>query len=90
MAPYATGGHVATVARVDIDRTSERATYLQLADILRARIASGALRPGDRLPSVHDLVIETQLADATIRKAMGVLRAEGLVRTAPGRGVYVR
>jgi GntR family transcriptional regulator len=79
-----------TVARVDIDRTSERATYLQLADILRERIKSGELRSGERIPSVHDLVIETQLADATIRKAVRVLRDEGLVRTAPGRGVYVR
>jgi DNA-binding GntR family transcriptional regulator len=79
-----------TVARVDIDRTSERATYLQLADILRERIKSGELKSGERIPSVHDLVIETQLADATIRKAVRVLRDEGLVRTAPGRGVYVR
>jgi GntR family transcriptional regulator len=79
-----------TVARVDIDRTSERATYLQLADILRERIKSGELKSGERIPSVHDLVIETQLADATIRKAVRVLRDEGLVKTAPGRGVYVR
>lgn len=81
---------MASLAVVDIDRTSETATYIQLAAILRQRIKSGELKSGDRMPSVHDLVIETQLADATIRKAMGVLRDEGLVRTAPGRGVYVR
>lgn len=81
---------MASLAVVDIDRTSETATYIQLAAILRQRIKSGELKSGDRMPSVHDLVIETQLADATIRKAMGVLRAEGLVRTAPGRGVFVR
>jgi DNA-binding GntR family transcriptional regulator len=80
---------MATVACVDIDRTSERATYLQLADILRERIRSGRYKPGDQMPSVHELVLETQLSDVTIRKAVGVLRSEGLVRTAPGRGVFV-
>jgi len=78
-----------SVHAVDIDRTSETPTYRQVANILRERIRSGELKRGDQLPSVHALVIETGLADATIRSAVRVLKDEGLVRTAPGRGVFV-
>jgi GntR family transcriptional regulator len=80
---------VVSVAAVDIDRTSETPTYQQVAAILRERITSGELGPADQLPSVHSLVMETGLADATIRAAIRVLRNEGLVRTAPGCGVFV-
>lgn len=78
-----------SVHAVDIDRTSETPTYRQVANILREQIRSGELKRGDQLPSVHSLVIKTGLADATIRSAVKVLKDEGLVRTAPGRGVFV-
>jgi DNA-binding GntR family transcriptional regulator len=51
-------------------------------------LTSGALKSGDRLPSIHDLTQETELAQNTIRAAVDVLREEGLVVTAPGRGVF--
>jgi GntR family transcriptional regulator len=81
-----------TVAGVPIriDRLSEVPTYRQLADELRRLISSGQLKSGDRLPSIHELMAETGLAQNTIRSAVAVLREEGLVVTAPGRGVFVR
>ncbi len=81
-----------TVADVPIriDRMSEVPTYRQLADELRRLIASGQLKSGDRVPSIHELMAETGLAQNTIRSAVAVLRDEGLVVTAPGRGVFVR
>jgi DNA-binding GntR family transcriptional regulator len=81
-----------TVADVPIriDRMSEVPTYRQLADELRRLITSGELKSGDRLPSIHELMAETGLAQNTIRSAVAVLREEGLVVTAPGRGVFVR
>lgn len=87
--PYAYAAMVASVLAVEIDRTSETPTYQQVAAILRERIVSGQYKPGDQLPSVHSIVMETGLADATVRAAVRVLREEGLVRTAPGRGVFV-
>ncbi len=47
-----------------------------------------ALEPS--LPSIHELMAETGLAQNTIRSAVAVLREEGLVVTAPGRGVLVK
>ncbi len=75
---------------IKIDRMSEVPTYRQLADELRRLIRTGQLKSGDRLPSIHELMAETGLAQNTIRSAVAVLREEGLVVTAPGRGVFVR
>lgn len=75
---------------IKIDRMSEVPTYRQLANELRRLIRTGQLRSGDRLPSIHELMAETGLAQNTIRSAVSVLREEGLVVTAPGRGVFVK
>jgi GntR family transcriptional regulator len=85
-------GDEPTVADVPIkiDRMSEVPTYRQLADELRRLISSGQLKSGDQMPSIHELMAETGLAQNTIRSAVAVLREEGLVVTAPGRGVFVR
>ena len=85
-------GDGSTVADVPIkiDRMSEVPTYRQLANELRRLIRTGQLKSGDRLPSIHELMAETGLAQNTIRSAVAVLREEGLVVTAPGRGVFVK
>lgn len=75
---------------IKIDRLSEVPTYRQLADELRRLISTGQLKGGDQLPSIHELMAETGLAQNTIRSAVAVLREEGLVVTAPGRGVFVK
>ncbi|HET9898928.1 MAG TPA: winged helix-turn-helix domain-containing protein [Streptosporangiaceae bacterium] len=75
---------------IRIDRMSETPTYQQLANELRRLIKIGQLRSGDRLPSIHELMSETGLAQNTIRSGVAVLREEGLVVTSPGRGVFVR
>ncbi|MBA9003718.1 GntR family transcriptional regulator [Thermomonospora cellulosilytica] len=74
---------------MSIDHDDARAPYQQLADILRGRIASGKYPVGRRLPSLMELESEFDLNPKTIRKAIDVLRAEGLVQTSPGRGVFV-
>lgn len=56
---------------------------------LRERIVTGALTPGERLPSENDLAKEHAVSRTVIREAIGILRAEGLVRSARGSGTYV-
>lgn len=70
-----------------IDESSPEHTYLQLARLLRERIAAGEIT--SQLPSLTDLTEETRLAVGTVRRAIKVLIDEGLVRTVPGRGTYV-
>jgi GntR family transcriptional regulator len=72
-----------------IDREGMKAPYQQLADILRARIESGEIPPGRRIPSMMELEAEFGLARNTIKKAYDLLKAEGLVQMAPGRGLFV-
>ena len=81
---------MATLADVaiKIDLRSPEPSYLQLAAILRARIESGQIPPGEALPSITYLVQETGLAVGTIRKAVKVLSDDGLVVTVSGRGSY--
>ncbi|MGA2826006.1 MAG: winged helix-turn-helix domain-containing protein [Streptosporangiaceae bacterium] len=68
---------------------SDVPVYIQLADLLRQQIATGELQPRRPIPSIRTLQQRYGVADGTVKKAVQVLRDEGLVRTVPGRGVYV-
>ena len=57
----------------------EGAAYRQLAGVLRDRIRSGELPAGQRMPSEKDLHDEFGLARETVRRALAVLRGEGLI-----------
>lgn len=64
--------------------------YARIADALRADILAGRLGPGQRLPSERELAELHQTTRPTVRKAIAVLRADGLVLTEQGRGAFVR
>ncbi|MFC8569436.1 GntR family transcriptional regulator [Streptomyces sp. NPDC057245] len=67
--------------------TSRRLT---VADDLRRHITSGRLGPGERLPSESALSDRYQVSTATLRSALAVLQAEGLVEKIHGKGNFVR
>lgn len=50
-----------------------------VAEELRERIISGALREGDLLPPQEDLVREFQVSRPPLREALRILEAEGLI-----------
>ena len=56
-----------------------------LADQLRKQILGGELAPGAPLPTERDLVMQTRLSRGSVREALRILEAEGLVSTRPGR-----
>ncbi|KAA2255989.1 GntR family transcriptional regulator [Solihabitans fulvus] len=66
------------------------APYLRIVAELRARIARGELRPGERVPSTRLITREWGVAMATATKVIATLRDEGLVDTRPGAGTVVR
>jgi len=68
----------------------ERPRFRLVADELRRRILAGAIPPGSLLPSEAALIAEFGVARGTIREALALLRAEGLVVTEHGRGTYAR
>lgn len=72
-----------------VNRSSSVPPWEQLAAILRGRIKSGELQPGDRIPSVVSLAQEYELAAGTVRKALGQLQQEGLIESRVGWGTFV-
>lgn len=63
--------------------------YQQIADGLRAQISSGALAPGQRLPSEPDLATQYDASRNTVRLAIALLTNQGLVISRQGLGTFV-
>ncbi len=64
--------------------------YEQVAERISEAIAAGALRPGDRLPSVRHLSTQERVSISTVLQAYLHLESLGLVETRPQSGHYVR
>jgi len=64
--------------------------YDRVADRMSELIARGALRPGDRMPSVRELARQERVSTATVIQAYVQLEARGLVEVRPQSGHYVR
>ncbi|MEV0202416.1 winged helix-turn-helix domain-containing protein [Nonomuraea sp. NPDC050691] len=71
-----------------IDPGGDTHLYLQISAILRARILT-ELRPGSPVPSEAEIQREFGVARTTARRAIGALRAEGLVHSVQGQGTFV-
>ncbi len=72
-----------------IDPLAPVPPYRQIAEILKRRILSGQYPSNSRIPTESELVETYEVARTTARRAVGVLRDEGLVYTVPQRGTYV-
>src|SRR5262252_7838809 len=64
--------------------------YERLAAELAESIAKGALRPGDRLPSVRLLSSQRHVSVSTVLQALVLLESQGLIEVRPRSGHYVR
>ena len=54
-----------------------------------ARIRSGKLQPGDRVPGISRMMQEFGIARTTAGKVLAVLKDEGLITVTPGWGSFV-
>ena len=64
--------------------------YLQLVDQIKAAAASGAIRPGEALPSIRPLAEELRVNRNTVAKAYSELESLGVIETLPGRGCFLK
>ena len=67
----------------------DRPIYLQIRDIIVARIIDSEGSDGDQLPSVRALAAELTVNPLTVAKAYQELQAAGLVAARKGVGLYV-
>jgi GntR family transcriptional regulator len=63
--------------------------YAQIEDQLAARIESGELRAGERLPPERELAKSVGVSRMTVRQALSSLAQRGLVERGVGRGTFV-
>jgi DNA-binding GntR family transcriptional regulator len=75
---------------LDDDLGAKAPKYQRIASALRTDIRAGSYRPGDRLPAETALMDRFNVSLPTLRQAIGVLRAEGLVESRHGIGTFVR
>ena len=63
--------------------------YIQLVEQLKNHIISGNLKPGERLPWVRDLAMQTKVNPNTMQKALVELEELSLIYTERTNGKYV-
>lgn len=73
---------------LSINYKDPRPIYEQIRDALRQLILSGAIGPGEKLPSVRELAASLAINPNTIQRAYRELEHLGLIYTQPGRGAF--
>lgn len=63
--------------------------YVTIADAYARRIRDGELSPGSQLPSYPEIASEYGVSDIVVRKALGLLQSQGLIRSVRRRGIFV-
>lgn len=82
---------VGTMALVEfhIDPNSGVSYYVQLIQQVRQALLFGLLEPGDKLPTVKEVVARVALNPNTVLRAYRDLEHDGLVFSRPGLGTFV-
>jgi GntR family transcriptional regulator len=75
--------------RIRIDPELPTPIWSQIEEAVRYMVASGALRPGDALPSVRDLARDQRINPNTVAKAYQRLAEAGVVEARRGEGTFV-
>lgn len=74
---------------LQIDFRSGLPIYIQIVNQVQAQIASGALEPGDQLPTVRALAEELRVNFNTVARAYRILDEARIISTQQGRGTYI-
>jgi GntR family transcriptional regulator len=74
---------------LSVDLKSGVPLYRQVIDQVKSGIATGALGPGDRLPTVRQLSVDLSVNPNTVSRAYNELELTGLVETHMGSGTFI-
>ena len=72
-----------------IDPSAAMPVYLQIIDQVKRAIARGILRPGDLLPPIRDVAVQTRINRNTVARAYTELEREGLITARQGIGSII-
>ena len=73
---------------IGLNYRDARPIYEQVRDGLRRLVITGALSPGDKLPSVRSMASTLAINPNTIQRAYDSLEAEGYLYTVAGKGSF--
>lgn len=68
---------------------NEKRKYQELVEYIHRQIESGELRPGQKLTSENEMTQQFGISRQTVRKAIGILEEQGLVKRVRGSGTYL-
>ena len=72
-----------------IIRSTSQPIYDQIASQIKSQIISGALAPGEALPSIRGLAKDLKISVITTKRAYDELEAQGFINTVAGKGCFV-
>ena len=72
-----------------LDSRSGVPVYRQIIDQVTGGIASGALAPGDQLPTVRQLAVDLSINPNTVIRAYRELEIRGVLETEQGTGTFI-
>lgn len=76
--------------RMKATKINRQKVYEVIAEQIKQQIISGALKPGERLPSSKELCEMYQVGRSTVREALSALELMGFIETHQGEGSYIK
>lgn len=64
--------------------------YEEIAEIILEEIKAGALKPGDRLPSITAMAKSYEVSSASVREALNSLRVMDVIEVKHGQGSFIK
>ena len=74
---------------IKLSNASDKPIYEQITEQMKQAILSGALLPGDALPSIRMLAKELKISVMTTKRAYADLERDGFIETVAGKGSFV-
>lgn len=81
---------VSDAMHLEINFKSAKPVYAQVVDQVKAAAASGAVQPGESLPSIRPLSERLRVNRNTIAKAYAELESQGVIETRAGKGCFLK
>jgi GntR family transcriptional regulator len=75
--------------KLDLDFRSDVPLTNQIVAQIQQQLATGALKPGDQLPTVRALALELRINFNTVARAYRSLDEAGIISTQQGRGTFI-
>ncbi len=69
---------------------SKTPLYQKIADTIKAHIAAGHYKPGERIPPIRRFTQDWGVNKSTVHKAFDLLKTQGIIENKVGSGSYVR